>query len=227
MKQAIVYCRVSTNQQANEGVSLEAQEAKAKAWCELNDYQVKGIYIESGISGKRADNRPALQSALSDCGKGDALVFYSLSRLARSTKDTLAIAEELKTKGCDLVSLSEKIDTTSAAGEMIFTMLAAMAQFERKQIAERTSMALQHKRSNGEVVGRVPFGYDAQVIDGKKMLVDNPQEQKALKLAINLRKKGESLHKIAATLEQKGFKARGKQWYAKSLARVLDAATAC
>jgi DNA invertase Pin-like site-specific DNA recombinase len=139
----------------------------------------------------------------------------------------LAIAEELKTKRCDLVSLSEKIDTTSAAGEMIFTMLAAMAQFERKQIAERTSMALQHKRSNGEVVGRVPFGYDVQVIDGKKMLVDNPQEQKALKLAINLRKKGESLHKIAATLEQKGFKARGKQWYAKSLARVLDAASAC
>lgn len=222
MKKAVIYCRVSTNQQAQEGVSLEAQEAKTKAWCILHDYDVKNIYIEN-LSGKRADNRPELQAALNDCSKGDALVFYSLSRLARSTKDTLEIAEKLKKKECNLVSVSENIDTTSAAGEMIFTMLAAMAQFERQQISERTSMALQHKKSIGEVVGRVPFGFDVQVIDGKKMLIENEHEQAALKFANELRNKGESLHKIAAALEQNGFKARGKQWYAKSLARVFEA----
>lgn len=221
MKQAIIYCRVSTSQQANEGVSLDAQEAKAKAWCELHDYQVKEIYIEAGASGKRADNRPELQQALNHCVKGDALVFYSLSRLARSTKDTLLIAETLKTKGCDLVSVSERIDTTSAAGEMIFTMLAAMAQFERKQIAERTSMALQHKKSNGELVGRVPFGFEVQQVEDKKLLIENPQEQAALQLAISLRDKGESLHEIARILTRQGFQPRGKRWYAKSLDRVI------
>jgi DNA invertase Pin-like site-specific DNA recombinase len=221
MKHAVIYCRVSTNQQASEGVSLEAQEAKAKAWCELHDYHCRGIYIDAGISGKRTDNRPELQNALAACEKGDALVFYSLSRLARSTKDTLTLAEHLKAKGCDLVSVSEKIDTTSAAGEMIFTMLAAMAQFERKQIAERTSVALQHKKANDELVGRVPFGFEVQLIDGRKKLVKNANEQAVIKLASQLRKKGHSLHKIVSILEQKGFQPRGKKWYAKSIARVI------
>ena len=221
MKQAIIYCRVSTNQQANEGISLEIQEVKAKAWCELNNYQIKGVYIDAGISGKRADNRPELQKALEACAKGDALVFHSLSRLARSTKDTLHIAEKLQKRHCNLVSISERIDTTSAAGEMVFTMLAAMAQFERKQISERTSAALQHKKLNGELVGRVPFGFKVHLVNQKKMLVENEHEQAALKLAKQLRAEGNSLHKIAATLENKSFKPRGKKWYAKSLARVL------
>jgi DNA invertase Pin-like site-specific DNA recombinase len=100
-------------------------------------------------------------------------------------------------------------------------MLAAMAQFERKQIAERTSVALQHKKANDELVGRVPFGFEVQLIDGRKKLVKNANEQAVIQLASKLRKKGHSLHKIVSILEQKGFQPRGKKWYAKSLARVL------
>jgi DNA invertase Pin-like site-specific DNA recombinase len=95
MKSAFVYIRVSTDMQVKEGISLDAQQAKAAAWCELNDYQLQKVFVDAGLSGKRADNRPALQNALSACGKGDALVVYSLSRLARSTKDTIAISEIL------------------------------------------------------------------------------------------------------------------------------------
>ena len=89
-----------------------------------------------------------LQSAIEEaCKTKSALVVYSLSRLARSTKDTIAIGEQLDKAGADLVSLSEKIDTTSAAGKMIFRMLAVMADFEKDQISERTKMATRQRRS--------------------------------------------------------------------------------
>lgn len=84
---------------------------------------------------------------------------YSLSRLARSTKDAIAIAERLDKAGADLVSLSEKIDTTTAAGKMVFRMLAVLAEFERDLVSERTTAALAHKAGKGERIGEVPFGW--------------------------------------------------------------------
>src|SRR4051812_9422716 len=116
---AVGYCRVSTEDQAVEGVSLEAQAARIRAWCAANGVELAGSYTDAGLSGKRADNRVALQMALEVvCQARGVLVVYSLSRLARSTRDTLAIADRLERAGADLVSLSEKIDTTSAAGKM-------------------------------------------------------------------------------------------------------------
>ena len=116
---------------------------------------------------------------------------YSLSRLARSTADTLAIADQLHKNDVDLVSLSENIDTTSAAGKMLFRMLAVLAEFERDQISERTSSALQHKKIRGELVGSVPYGYSLAV-DGVR-LVTNDEEQKVLPLVRRLRDSGLSL----------------------------------
>src|SRR5438445_303625 len=136
---AIAYCRVSTELQAHEGVSLEVQQTRIRGWCEVNGYTLAGVHIDAGLSGSRADNRPALQAALGEaCRTKAALVVYSLSRLARSTKDAIAISERLAKSGADLVSLSERIDTTSASGKMIFRMLAVLAEFERDQISERT-----------------------------------------------------------------------------------------
>nr|VFK54157.1 MAG: Resolvase, N terminal domain [Candidatus Kentron sp. TUN] len=87
--QAIIYIRVSTEGQAADGVSLEVQEAKARAWYELNDYPIKAVHIDAGISGKRADNRLALQDALSECTDGDALIVYSLSRKEQEEIDRI------------------------------------------------------------------------------------------------------------------------------------------
>lgn len=131
MNKAIGYIRVSTEQQAEEGVSLAAQKAKIAAWCEINDYELANVFVDAGISGKSMDKRQGLRDALAAVKKGGVLVVYSLSRLARSTKDTLAISEQLGKAGADLVSLSEKIDTTGAAGKMMFRMLAVLAEFER------------------------------------------------------------------------------------------------
>src|SRR5689334_15854067 len=97
---AIGYVRVSTEEQANEGVSLEAQQARIAAWCLANDFELVELFIDAGLSGKRADNRPALHTAIdAACRSKAVLVVYSLSRLARSTRDTLAIAERLDKAG--------------------------------------------------------------------------------------------------------------------------------
>lgn len=214
MSKAFGYIRVSTASQAEEGISLDAQRAKIEAWCIVHDAELVDCFVDAGISGKRADNRPELQDALRAATEaGGVLVVYSLSRLARSTKDTITIGERLEKAGADLVSLSEQIDTTSAAGKMIFRMLAVMAEFERDLISERTKTALDYKRSNGKKLGgRLPFGWD--LADDGETLIDNATEQKVLRLIQKLRAKGHSLRAIAAELEAKSIptKAGKAKW---------------
>jgi len=206
MASAIGYIRVSTEGQAMDGVSLDAQRAKIEAWCALNDYTLEAVHVDAGVSGQRVENRPGLQAALADSRKGSALVIYSLSRLARSTKDTIEVSERLAKADTDLVSLSEKIDTTTAAGKMVFRMLAVLAEFERDPISERTMTAMQFKKTQGERVGAVPYGFD--LADNGVHLLSNPDEQAVIAQAKALRTRGASLRKIAAELQRRGFKAR-------------------
>ncbi|MBF0428765.1 MAG: recombinase family protein [Magnetococcales bacterium] len=218
---AIGYTRVSTSDQAMEGVSLEAQEAKIRVWCDLNGYTLGGVFVDAGVSGKKADNRPELQKALAACSRNGALVVYSLSRLARSTRDTLEISDRLQRKGVDLVSLSEKIDTTSASGKMVFRLLAVLGEFERDQISERTSAAMQHKRSKGELVGAVPYGFslDANGIT----LIQNATEQEVIRLAKRMRGDGSTLQKICDHLTKMGYTPRGQRWHPKSISNPIIA----
>jgi DNA invertase Pin-like site-specific DNA recombinase len=221
---AIGYIRVSTEDQAREGISLDNQEAKIRAWADLNGYEMSTIYTDAGISGKRADNREGLQGALNDIGKNDALVVYSLSRLARSTRDTLDISEYLEKREADLVSLSEKIDTTSASGKMVFRMLAVLNEFERDQISERTRSALQHKRAKGEKTGGdVPFGYN---LSPTGHLEPHKAEQRAIRLIHRLRAKSYSLRAICRELEKEGHKTKsGKvKWHPQSVSQILKRA---
>lgn len=210
MKQAIGYIRVSTEKQANEGVSLEAQEARINAWCNLNGYELAGVYIDAGISGKKMENRPELLRALANMKKGMALVSYSLSRLARSTKDLIGISEMVAKKKGDLVSLSESIDTTTAAGKMMFQVLAVLSEFERNLTAERTSGALQHKKATGHVyTGNTPFGF--QAIDGR--LVEVAQEADIVAQIQAERAAGTTLQAIADGLNGRGVPTKtGKAW---------------
>jgi DNA invertase Pin-like site-specific DNA recombinase len=219
MKKAVGYIRVSTEQQVAEGVSLEAQKAKIVAWCIANDYELAQVFTDEGISGKRADNRPGLQQALAATSKGEALVVYSLSRLARSTKDTLAISERLEKAQADLVSLSEKIDTTTAAGKMVFRMLAVLSEFERDTISERTQMALAHKKAKGEVYGKVPFGY--REVEGRLEAVE--AEANLVAQVMKQRAAGATLQAIADHLNNQGVltKQGGAKWYPSSVKCLL------
>ena len=220
MATAIGYIRVSTEGQVQDGVSLDAQRAKIEAWCALNDYTLAAVHVDAGISGKSADNRPGLQAALNDCRKGSALVVYSLSRLARSTKDTISISERLAKAGADLVSLSERIDTTTAAGKMVFRMLAVLAEFERDQISERTTTAMQFKKTKGERVGAIPYG--SRLADDGVNLLPDPVEQAVIAQARELRAAGLSLRAIAAELDRQGVKARnGQRFQSEQVRRMV------
>lgn len=210
MKQAIGYIRVSTEQQASEGVSLEAQQALIESWCKANGYELAKVYVDAGISGKRMDNRPELLKALAGLKKGMALVSYSLSRLARSTKHLLDISELVMKKKGDLVSLTERIDTTTPMGEMMFTLMAGMAQLERRMIAERTSTALQHKKATNQVyTNQTPYGFEA--IEGR--LVEVQQESAVVAEIQAARASGNTLQSIADNLNGRGIPTKtGKQW---------------
>jgi DNA invertase Pin-like site-specific DNA recombinase len=193
---AIGYIRVSTEDQAKEGISLDAQEAKIRSWAELNNAHETFIFRDEGLSGKRSDNRQGLQSAIDSVGNGDALIVYSLSRLSRSTKDTLVLSEMLLKKEADLVSLSEKIDTTTAAGKMVFRLLAVLNEFERDQISDRTRFALAHKKIKREWVGRIPFGYRVE----DNHLIEDAEAMKRIKQAKRMKTEGKSYREISRAL---------------------------
>jgi DNA invertase Pin-like site-specific DNA recombinase len=223
-KIAVGYARVSTVGQAESGVSLDAQRERAAAWAAANGYVLADVFTDAGLSGGRADNRPALQAALDAvCKAHGALVVYSLSRLARSTKDAILISERLDRAGADLVSLSEKIDTTSAAGKMVFRMLAVLAEFERDLVAERTSAALQHKRHVGERVGAIPYGFRLAA-DGRRLLADEA-EQPGLAMIAELRTAGAGCRRIARALNEAGVPTKkGAPWAVGSVQSIIGRA---
>lgn len=219
MNQAIGYIRVSTQDQANEGISLAAQRAKITAWCHANDYELAGIFEDAGLSGATMGKRDGLHAAMKAAGKGMALVCYSISRLARSTRDMLELADRLERRGADLVSLTEKIDTTSASGRMVFRMLAVLSEFEREQIGERTKMALAHKKAKGEKYGPVPFGY--QDIGGR--LIEVRLEALAVAKILRMRESGLPYRQIAEQLNTGGITGkRGGQWHASTVRYVIN-----
>lgn len=225
MRAVVGYVRVSTARQADEGVSLDAQRFAVKSWATVRGWSLagEGVYADLGISGKKASNRPGLQAALDVVSREKGvLVFYSLSRLARSTKDALAIADRLEKAGADLASLTEPFDTTTPAGRMFFTMLAAFGQFEREMIGERTKAGMDYKRGRSERLGQVPFG-KRLAADGVA-LVDDAGEGTAVAVMRGWRDSGWSLARIAAELDALGVATKGGsgRWSPSSVRSILQ-----
>ena len=222
------YVRVSLAKQAEEGVSLEAQEARIQAWCQAQGHELVTTETDAGLSGGRADNRPALQAALEAvCREKGVLVVYSLSRLARSTRDALDIAERLHKAGANLVSLSESIDTTTAMGRFFFTVLAALAALERDLISERTKMAMGHIAAGGGYTGgSAPYGWSIipeHDEGGCLRVIENPDEQRVIAMIRWISAEGKNgPAKIARKLNAEHVPCRGSAWHAKTVSRILS-----
>ena len=219
-KQAFGYIRVSSAQQAQEGVSLEAQQAKIEQWCSANGYELVNVFKDEGISGKRMDTRPGLQDALASVKKGNAFVFYSMSRVARSTKNMIEIGDMVAKKKGDMVSLTENIDTTTATGKMIFRLLSNLAEFERELVGERTANVLQNKKANGQVyTNQTPYGFKA--VDGR--LEQVKQEVKVVAEIQQARARGQTLQSIADGLNSRGIPTKtNKQWQPATIHLLLQ-----
>jgi DNA invertase Pin-like site-specific DNA recombinase len=151
--QAIGYVRVSTDRQAEQGVSLEAQEAKIRAMATVQGADLDEVIVDGGESAKSL-NGPGLQRllALINAGKVQAVIVAKLDRLARSVKDLCGLLELFEKRKVALISVAESLDTGSAAGRLVITIMAAVSQWEREAIGERTRDALTHKRPQGERV---------------------------------------------------------------------------
>jgi site-specific DNA recombinase len=196
------YVRVSTDEQAREGCSLDNQEARIRAYAESQEWELVEMYREEGFSGKTTD-RPQLQRLLADVKARwvDVVLVYRVDRLTRKQKDLWFLLEDVFEKHkVGFKSVVEPFDTTTAQGKAFLGMLAVFAQLERDTIAERTKDALANKIANGENVGAPAYGY--KVEDGK--LVPVPEEQEVLALIRQLRsgKKPKTYKEIADRLNR-------------------------
>lgn len=219
-KKVVGYIRVSSQEQKDAGDGLKAQRQKILQWADLHDYKVLEIFADEGVSGTKTD-RPGLTKALNlACKEKAVFVVYSLSRFSRSTTDTLKFTSRLQKAGAELVSISEQIDTLSAAGKMVFRVLAVLNEFESDVAGERTKAALDYRRSKGlKTGGRIPFGFD---VDKNLKLILNDAEQNVIRKISIMRRKGKRYAEIARTLNEKGIKTKyGKQWQIQTVKNVL------
>src|SRR5580692_9692615 len=195
---AIGYLRVSTDKQADHGVSLEAQEAKIRAMAVVQGAEVVELIVDGGESAKNL-NRPGMERllALVDQGKVQTVIIAKLDRLTRSVKDLAELLERFQRRGVSLVSVAESLDTGSAAGRLVINIMTAVSQWEREAIGECTRDAMQHKRARGRCVGNVAYGYRMSA-EGEHVEAE-PGEQAAPAQIRSLRQQGRLLA-IAAAL---------------------------
>jgi DNA invertase Pin-like site-specific DNA recombinase len=214
---AIGYIRVSTDKQADHGVSLDAQREKLKAYAMLYDIELVDLVVEQGSA--KCLKRDGLQEALGRLGvDADALLVVKLDRLTRSVAD-LGRLVETYFQDHALLSVGEQIDTRSAAGRLVLNVLASVSQWEREVIGERTSAAMQHMRSmNKYTGGKVPYGY--KLVEGE--LVEDKAEQCVIMLVAKYKGLGLSYTKIARVLKDAGHLSRtGKQFDHKSIKQMV------
>lgn len=204
---AIAYARVSTADQAASGLGLEAQQARTNAAIAARGWTLAGTFVDAGVSGKDL-NRPELTAALMllDAGHADVLVVAKLDRLSRSVRDFAALSEQARSRGWAIVVLDTDVDTSTPTGALVTNIMSAVAEWERRVIAARTSEALQAAKARGARLGRPVTLPDAV----RYRIADE-------------RNDGRSLQAIADDLNTEQVPtARGGRWYPSTIAKVLD-----
>ncbi len=207
---AAIYTRVSTEDQAKEGFSLDAQLEKLRAYCTARGWSVAGEYIDDGYSGRKA-KRPAYIRMMEERGKWDTLLVIKMDRIHRNSKNFMTMMEELGREGKEFVSMMESLDTSTAMGRFVMDIIQRIAQLESEQIGERVYIGMEQKaKTNGGMLGfNIPYGYD--YVNGK--LVENKTESPQIKRIFELYLAGQSMDKIAELLNQEGIPSKqNKKW---------------
>ena len=214
------YARVSTDEQAKEGVSLQSQEMRIKAFCVASGRVEPTMVVDDGQSAKNL-NRTGLRAILDaiECGEVGTLVVLKLDRLTRSVGDLATLLALFERHECALVAVQESLDTSTASGRLMLNLLASVSQWEREAISERTAAAFEYKRQARQVYCKgAPFGFRRE---GDR-LVEVPAEIAALREMKRMAACGYSLRKIAAHLTETGIKpSGGGEWFAQSVKAVL------
>ena len=220
----IGYARVSTDDQAREGCSLAQQSERIEAYATARGFELVRVEVDAGCSASSLD-RPALQQALTSLRTGEAggLVVLKLDRLTRSVRDLGTLIERDFAK-VSLFSISESVDTKSAAGRMFLRIVSTISEWEREVVSERTAAALQHLKRQGRRTGGLPYGLRLVGGTGKQMEPD-PAEQAVIALACELRAAGNTLWQVSAILEERGHVSRsGRPFFPTQIRQMVAAA---
>ena len=219
---ALGYARVSTDEQAREGVSLDAQQARISAYALAKDLPLGDILVDEGRSGKDL-KRPALQDLLARCDRGEVahVIVWKLDRLTRRTRHLLSLVEDLfLAKHIELHSVSESLDTSTPHGRFVLTLFGGLAQMERELIGERTRSALAFKRENGQPTSHPPLGF--RVNGNRRRMVPIPAELEIVQWILDRWRSGLSYRAIAAKLNENGAPTKqGARWYHGTVARIV------
>lgn len=177
---AAIYVRVSTQDQAQHGFSLDAQQDSLQNYAKALGYEIFKIYRDEGKSAKDL-KRPEMQQMLKDAesGKFQAIFIYKLDRFSRSIKDLILTIDQLKTWGIDFISLQDKIETASASGKLMFHIISAFAEFERNIIGDRTKFGMERKAKEGGFITKAPKGYK---LLNKELVIDEEQSEEVKKI---------------------------------------------
>ncbi|WP_427813291.1 recombinase family protein [Enterococcus sp. 22-H-5-01] len=206
---AAIYTRVSTNEQAEEGHSIEAQQRQCRAKCADMGLEVTTVYADEGISGKKTSNRPQLQKMMEDARqkKFDYLVIWKISRLSRSMMDLLNTNDELAKHDVSLVAVSDNFDLSSISGKMTFQLLGAFAEFERETIASNVKMSMTSLvRDKKRPAGGRRLGYVSGVDQiGRKCLIVQEDEAEIVRLIFEKYLSGSGYKAIANFLNRQGY----------------------
>lgn len=222
-RKAVGYCRVSTEGQADRGVSLDAQAEKIRAT--VQDAELIDVIVDGGESGKSLQ-RPGIERLLAmvDRREVQVVIIAKLDRLTRNVRDLGELLERFQRRGVALVSVGESLDTGSAAGRLVLNVMASVSQWEREAIGERTRDALQHKRAQGLRAGNVPFGYS--LAEDGQTLLPNADEANTFATIRRLRQARYSLRQVASELNARGLRTRsGSRWRHEYVANLLKTAS--
>ncbi|EEL89140.1 TPA: recombinase family protein [Bacillus nitratireducens] len=216
-----IYARVSTEEQAVEGYSISAQKKKLKAYCDAQEWDVVGYYVDEGISAKNT-NRPELKRMIEHIEKGliDCVLVHRLDRLTRSVLDLYTLLDVFEEYDCKFKSATEVYDTTTAIGRLFITIIAALAQWERENIGERVRVGQQEKVRQGKYTSpRKPYGYNADHKEGILTIIE--EEAKVVRSIYNDYLKGHSATRISKRLN--ATKTAGRDyWNEKAVMYILE-----
>lgn len=212
---ALLYARVSTQLQVNDGVSLDVQERQLQQAAELAGYTNIELVREEGRSGKSISGRPALTDALKrlDSGEAKAIFVTRIDRLARSTKDFLSIIDRANTNGWRLIMLDLNLDTATYQGRFVVTIMSALAEMERGIIAARQKDVHRDRRERG-------------IVWGKDMGPRNTTTEELRSFIVAQRKSGSTYQQIADSLNNDGEPTKnGGKWYPTTVKNIYELAT--
>jgi len=216
-----IYCRVSTDEQAREGVSLDEQQDRLKAYCRAMGWdEIPLLFIDDGYSAKNLD-RPQLNKLLKEVDKGtiSRILVTKLDRLSRRLLDLLKLIDTFQDRKVSFISISESFDTNTPSGRLTLQVLGAVAEFERERIRERVFDNMLHAANQGKWLTQSPYGYDLI----NKELVINDTESKVVKRVFDLYlQKGFGYYSIAKQLNEEGIPSKQKkEWSIRSIKLML------